>query len=325
VDGRHVTDLHSQVQGEAVWATVSPDRSLLLTNGGLLYLLGGGPGLGAPTDLIPPGKQYELMPAVHPWADHGKAVVLVSQYGPSNKPVLLETNFRTDATTNLGDGVDAAGDPRSAGALVAVAASITTAAGQDNYPISRLELRRPGAPPATVLTARQFAGIMGFPPHDPYGLTGWYSPGGRYVAVTGDDLKSGTEKHGLLVLTRDGKPVAKATTNRQFFVAYWSPDGTKLAYYADPAENGAVTLTVLDIAGGAGRGRRTVTVPVGDNSPYLGDCLWSPTGDSALVCESGGSDSKGWQVVDLTSGKATSVTGGPAGSILVWLPVGGSQ
>jgi WD40-like Beta Propeller Repeat. len=251
--------------------------------------------------------------ADEPWAGRSSLALVHNSYGSG--PIRL-MNIATGAATSLGSGLSAAGDPIGGGALVAREDTKTypdaNAVGQDQIPVAALDLRAPGKPSATLLTAVRFAQLLGLPTTDPYNLQGWFSPNGRYLTVAGTDQALGRPVGGLVVLTRTGQLVTKASTAAESYFGYWSPDSRTLAY---AAQGGGALDLVLYHPNDPARDR-TVAFPP-ETGGYLGQCVWSP--DSVhLICTQ---ESNRWALVDAATGHYTSEIA-TTGSLLAWLPAG---
>lgn len=251
--------------------------------------------------------------AYQPWAGRSSLVLVHNSYGSG--PIQL-LDVATGATTSLGSGLTAAGDPTGAGAAVAREDTKNypdaNAVAQDQIPVAALDLRAPSKPPTTLLTATRFAQLLGLPSADPYNLQGWFSPDGRYLTVAGTDQALSRPVGGLVVLTRTGQMVAMASTAAESYFGYWSPDSRTLAY---AAQGGSALDLVLYHPNDSGQDR-TIAFPP-ETGAYLGQCVWSP--DSIhLICTQ---QSNRWALVDAATGQYTSEIA-TTGSLLAWLPAG---
>jgi len=240
----------------------------------------------------------------------------------------------------LGNVTSAAGDPQSAGAVLAPAPADNpraTTLCQNSLPTGdqALDLMQPGRPPHTVVTAAALRRILGISTATPLELSAAPNPGGSLLAVTvivgtpqtaADYLAA---EQATVVVTRTGEIVAQVPLrigdHRQ-----WSPDGRQIAscrdFRTDPEEP-AVTIWTL------GGPTRTITLR-GHQDLGCDQLLWSPDGHQLIY--SGTTNPKGltdadrlqhgWTVIDLRSGQVHDVTA--PGQPVAWLtgvPAGGPR
>lgn len=261
------------------WALLSPDETAAVTSFGQVVRMDGGL---VQTLLLRPSGSWG--PASRPWADHGQRLVLMTLGG--GHADVRTVDLHGHQSRGLGGGAaDAVGDPARDGALVMVAGKSEVDMGSYSaMPTIRLELRTPGHR-EVLATVADLAREIGLPSLGPYQVSARFSPDGRFVAVSLDQLGRGTSagngqvtlsqsaEHGMVVLRRNGDRVLSM---RPKGVAWpvWSHNGRRLAVI----DSGG-GVTVIDVS----RPRsdpRSIAVRGGS----LSGCLWSP-GDDRLVCD----------------------------------------
>ena len=299
---------------------------LATTDGQLITVSGGRPTVSAtvPFSGLPP-----LLPA-NPFADHDRAIVELKGFAgyPSAETPVSVYSLATRRHVHLGD-VDgssnygAAGDPRAAGVIVAVAAPPRPSATVTGVrpPDSRVELRDAGRPPVQLARAAALSRDVGLSPRRAVALFPYPDPSGRKIAVQVNPISGRTG--GVVVLNRAGRVLGSVSTAFGPFTGaslVWSADGRSIAYPA--IGTSGRELTIWTIGGEA----RTQTFPDAGLS-YHG-CLWSPDGSAVLCAGYRGLNAtpQRWAIASATGTEMASVAA--PGVPVAWLPGGhraGSQ
>jgi len=246
-----------------------------------------------------------------PFADQGRALVILLDYGTltgsTSNPISV-VSLATGERASLGAGEHVAGDPRAAGAFVAVAAPARPSATLVRAtPDSRIELRDAARPPFLLATSGSLNRALAEPSGTPVALSAYPAPSGARVAVTVRPV-AGRTAAGVVVLTRGGRIIGsvRATLGAQS-IPVWSPSGRSLAYLS-AGTGGSAQLSIWS------QGRRIVISKL----PYPGraysTCVWSPDG-GAVLCAAGG---KRWAITRASGGHAVTVRG--TGFPVAWLP-----
>ena len=316
-DGRHLVNLEGQL------VTMGPAGPVSISD------LRAGAGLGA-TDQ---GASFGW--ADVSFADGGRYVVAtpcnlassVSQYWVAD--LIPAAGGRGRA---LGTVTDATGDPESAAALVSapVCSSAASSALEcyfpETAPDKAVELRQPGRPARTIVTAAEFESALGWPPGTPVMLSAHPAPGGSRLAVrvVVDTLRqqpaTGMARQAIVVISRAGKILAHMPLPADASIAQWSPDGQRIAL-CQAEKNVPSSVSIWTV----GRAIRTIVLP-GRHDPGCNQLLWSPDGSgliyAAWATEHGLTQADnlqhGWTVIDLRSGRVHDVTA--PGQPAAWLP-----
>ena len=317
-DGGHVTRAMANV-GSMV--TVAPDnRSLSLINGQVI-IVKRGPTLALGHSSVPLSSETTTA-WPDPFADHGRALVMLQDFGAqsqSSSNPISAVSLATGRAVSLGAGDLVAGDPQAPGAFVSVAAppsptavSVPGSADSD----SEIVLRDAGRPPVLLATAATLNSDLGYARSLPASLDPVPSPSGSEVAVA--VRPQGASVTGIVILNRTGQMLGRALTpfGTQSIPA-WSPSGRSLAYLAGVDGGGAPELRIWTI----GRQAVTSVLPGSTLSAAgtgYGVCIWSPDGTS-ILCGAGG----GWAIAKAAGGRMAAVHG--PGSPVAWLAAPGSR
>jgi hypothetical protein len=229
----------------------------------------------------------------------------------------------------LGTATDAAGDPQSAAAFVSGRVSSPSASfsgecyGPETEPDKAIELRGPGRPARTIVTAAELKGALGWPPATPVQVYLYPSPGGSRLALgVAVDTPPGQQgpRQAVVVISRAGRILAHMPLSAATTVIQWSPDGQRIAFcQASPQTPSSVTVWSV------GQRVKTIVLP-GHHDVACRQLLWSPDGSqliyAAEATERGLTRADnlqhGWTVIDLRSGRVHDVTA--PGQPAAWLP-----
>jgi hypothetical protein len=224
-----------------------------------------------------------------PWSDHDTGVVELSYpVGTgdiqSTVAVAAVTSVRTGRAVSLGPADYAAGDPRQAGAFIAVPKPGRPLP-DGNQPDARIVLADAGARTRVLATAAQLSRVLRIKKGTAVSLEPIPDPQGSKVAVQVSTLTQsagGTlieNAGGMVVLSRSGALLGSASGASGFTWAGWSHSGKTLAFIGyGRAHPELVEWTV---------GGRSVTTTLRDSSrqgPTI--CAWSPD-DAAVICDGG--------------------------------------
>jgi hypothetical protein len=317
-DGRHVMPVMANV-GQTV-AAAPDNRSLSLPNGQLIVVKHG-PTLALGPSSVPLSSETTTA-WPDPFADHGRALVMLADFGvpsqSSSNPISV-VSLATGRAVPLGAGDQVAGDPQAPGAFVSVAAPPSPAAvsvpGSANAD-SEIVLRDAGQRPVLLAMAATLNSDLGYARSLPASLDPVPSPSGSEVAVA--VRPQGASVTGIVILNRTGQILGRALTpfGTQSIPA-WSPSGRSLAYLAGVDGGGTPELRIWTI----GRPAMTSVLPGSALSAAgagYGVCIWSPDGMSILCGASGG-----WAVAKAAGARMAAVHG--PGSLVAWLPAPGSR
>jgi hypothetical protein len=229
----------------------------------------------------------------------------------------------------LGTATDAAGDPQSAAAFVSGRVSSPSASfsgecyGPQTEPDKAIELRGPGRPARTIVTAAELKGALGWPSATPVLLYADPDPGGSRLALRVEvDTPPGQHapRQAVVVISRGGHILAHMPLPAASGIMQWSPDGQRIALCrASPGTPSSVSVW------SPGQGSRTIVLP-GHHDVACNELLWSPDGSqlmyAAWATEHGLTQADnlqhGWTVIDLRSGRVHDVTA--PGQPAAWLP-----
>jgi len=223
-----------------------------------------------------------------PWSDHDTGVVELSypvgsEDIQSNIPDAAVESVGTGRAVSLGPADSAAGDPRQAGAFIAVPKPGKPLP-DGNQPDAKVVLADVGSRSRVLATSAQLSRVLGIRRGTPVTLVPGSNPQGSMVAVQVSAMSatsSGVVVNGggIVVLSRDGKLLASASGTSGLAWSGWSHSGRTLAlvgYGRDHPE--LVEWTV---------GGRSVTTTLRDSSQQgPSACAWSPD-DTAVICDGG--------------------------------------
>jgi hypothetical protein len=297
--------------GDAVAA--SPDNRYISLLNGQVISISAGPRLASfPGKVQLSSNTTVTLP--DPFADHGRAVVMLQDYGDptfsSSNPISV-ISIATGRSVSLGTGDQVAGDPAAAGVFTTVTGPLPTGAvSLQNNPDATVVLRDAGRPPVLLATASELSHDVGLPRHLAVSLAVYPSPSGASAAVTVRPASGGSDG-GIVILTRAGRMVAALLVRRgagpDLSAPFWSPSAKSLAYLST-GRSGAAQLSIW----AAGRPIESSDLPA--SAGRYGSCVWAPDGTSVLCASAGGSE---W-VVARAAGGQTAVTPGP-GLPVAWL------
>jgi hypothetical protein len=249
-----------------------------------------------------------------PWSDHDTGVVELtypvgSQDIQSTIPVAAVTSVRTGRALSLGSADSAAGDPRQAGAFIAVPKPGRPLP-DGNQPDARVVLADVGARTRVLATDAQLSHVLGIKKGTAMSLVPIPNPQGSKVAVQVSTITtnaSGTiieSAAGTVVLSRGGAVLGSASGASGLTWAGWSHSGKTLAFIGyDKAGPELTEWTV---------GARSVTTTLHDSSQQgPTTCAWSPD-DTAVICDGGPRGN--WLVIRSGTESVTAGQGQP----LVW-------
>ena len=322
-DGRHLVNLEGQL------VTMGPAGPVSISD------LRAGAGLGA-TDQ---GASFGW--ADVSFADGGRYVVAtpcnlassVSQYWVADLIPAVGGSGRA-----LGTVTDATGDPESAAAIVSapVSSSAASSANEcyfpETTPDKAVELRQPGRPARTIVTAAELESALGWSPGTPVMLSARPAPGGSRLAVrvAVDTLRQQPEKgpaprQAVVVITRTGRIVAHMPLPAAVSIGQWSPDGQRMAF-CQAEKNAPSSVTIWTV----GQSARTIVLP-GRHDLECNQLLWSPDGSQLLYAAQATEKGltladnlqHGWTVIDLRSGQVHDVTA--PGQPAAWLPASAGE
>jgi WD40 repeat protein len=310
--GTHVTMVRALgVVGQVV--TASPDGRYLSLGNGQVAVVRTGPVLASyPTKT---SVSWEKIPAwPDSFADHERQLVMLLSYGAdalATNPVFL-TSLATGRSVSLGVGDQVAGDPRTAGAFLSVAAPPRPSAAVTHFsPDSRIELRDAGRPPVTLATAAALNHDLGQSQQLSVQLIPYPDQSGDQIAVIVQPT-AGSQQAGIVVLTRAGRVIGTVPARLGVRgTPAWAPSGGSLAYSSN-GSNGP-ELRVWKIGGPIG------TRPFPGSDGTYSWCIWSPDGASILCAAPGvGTGSQNWAVTGAAGGAMAGVRG--PGFPVAWLP-----
>ena len=291
---------------------VSPDNRYLSLFNGQVIRISPGPALASfPGKVQLSSNTTVTLP--DPFADHGRAVVMLQDFGEpgysSTNPISV-ISIATGRSVSLGNGDQVAGDPAAAGVFTTVGAPIATGAVSFvTTPDARVVIRDAGRPPVLLVTARQLTRDLGLPRRLAVSLAVYPSPRGTEAAVTVRPAAGGPGG-GLVILTRSGRTVARlpARPGAAPGGPAWSPSGKSLAYLGTTS-GGSPELSVWS----AGR-RPLESSPLPASAGRYAECVWAPDAASVLCPASGGSQ---WVIAPAGGGQPAVVPG--PGMPVAWL------
>lgn len=272
--------------------------------------------------------------AVHPWADGGRSLLLVS---PDR---LVLWSRATGELRPLGAGSgerrypagpqsDFAADPVRAAAVAVVPGKEVFHTNGPATTSRRVEYRTLGGGSRVLLTAERFRQLVGLPPGSDVALSVNVSGNGDYVAVSGSrpDPQGNSTPSSVVVLHRDGRvaAVVPSTGGHSWYAAAWSPASPALAlteYVNDVGGNPTEeSLYLLNFDRSDHPTKVDLPLPPPDSSgrTSLGDVSWSPDGNQLVA-----GTNRAWFVVGFAP-YALSTFIGVRGNPVGWLrlPAGG--
>jgi hypothetical protein len=219
-----------------------------------------------------------------PWTGHDTGVVelhypLAAGGLESTVPVATVESIRTGRAVSLGRADAAAGDPRQAGAFIAVPKP-GAALPDGNQPDARLVLADAGARSRVLATAAQLSHLLGVKRATTVSLVPIPNPQGSMVAVAVVSVTGHNDNAaGIVVLSRKGKVLGWQLGASAFAWAGWSHSGSTLAFVGYSRAGPEITEWTVGI--------RSVTTALPESSE-IGPtaCAWSPD-DAALLCDGG--------------------------------------
>jgi hypothetical protein len=226
-----------------------------------------------------PGDMPGFM--AYPWSDHDTGVVELSyplgiQGLQSDVPVAAVESVRTGRSVSLGPADSAAGDPRHAGAFIAVPKR-----GQPlpdgNQPDAAVALADAGARSRQLAATAELNHAIGIKRETAVSLVPIPNPQGSMVAV--QVIPATGSAGGLVVLSRNGTLLGAQPGAGGSAWAGWSHSGKTLAFVGYSRSGPELTEWTV--------GARSVTTALHD-STGLGPtaCAWSPD-DSSVICDGG--------------------------------------
>ena len=259
-----------------------------------------------------PGDMPGFMP--DPWSDHGLGVVELSY--PTGAGGLLSTipvaqfeSVSTGHTVSLGLAESAAGDPRQAGAFIAVPRPGRPFP-NGSQPDTKLVLTDKGSRSRLLATASQLSRAVGIKHGTAVTVTPIPNQQGSMVAVQvsamsasgGGTVVSGG---GIVVLSRNGRLLGSQPGAGGFLDwAGWSHSDKTLAFLG--YGNGGPELTEWTV------GTRSVTTALHDSTTQGPTaCAWSPD-DTSVICDGGPGGN--WLLIRSGSESVTAGQGQP----LLW-------
>jgi hypothetical protein len=250
-----------------------------------------------------------------PFADHGRFVVMLADYGDptqsASNPISV-ISVATGRSVSLGTGDQVAGDPAAEGVFAALTAPPrASAAVLTGHPDARVVLRDAGRPQAVLATASALSHAVGLARRLPVSLAVYPAPSGAQVAVTVRPAAGGSDG-GLVILSRSGRIIttlrARGGAGPVVGVPVWSVSGRALAYLS-ASTSGVPALSVWSGGG------RISTSPLPSSAGRYGTCVWSPDGRSVLCPAGSGSE---WVVAPAAGGRPAVARG--RGFPVAWLP-----
>ena len=190
-----------------------------------------------------------------PFADHGRAVVMLHDYGDptfsSSNPISV-ISIATGRSVSLGSGDQVAGDPVAAGVFTTLAGPLpTSAVSLQNNPDATVVLRDAGQLLVLLAAAGELSHDVGLPRRLAVSLAVYPSPSGASAAVTVRPAGGGPDG-GIVILTRAGRMVAALPVRRgagpDLSAPFWSPSAKSLAYLST-SRSGAAQLSIWATAG----------------------------------------------------------------------------
>jgi WD40 repeat protein len=185
-----------------------------------------------------------------------------------------------------------------------------------------VELRQPGHPDRTLVTAAELKGALGWPPATPVRLYPDPGPGGGRLALDVTvDTPPGQQapRRAVVVVSRSGRILAHMALAAYSTIMQWSPDGQRIASCRASARTPS-SVTVWSV----GQGSRTIVLP-GHHDAACNQLLWSPDGSQLIYAGATGRGltqadnlQHGWTVIDPRSSRVHDVTA--PGQPAAWLP-----
>jgi hypothetical protein len=249
-----------------------------------------------------------------PFADHDRAVVVVTQGFPESQSSAVIVSLADGQTTVLGRADAAAADPQSFGAFVSTPDDPRDGIGSSD---ARIELRVPGQSPVTVATAGELNQEVGQVSSTPVELRVYPDPTGDRLAVMLNPPVAVVSNVPIVILDRHGRllsAIPQASGPVASTQPAWSPSGRLLAYPTYTRTGPALAIQSLS-------GRPRIYEAPNSNT-QIGNCVWSPT-SITVVCPVSIGSQTAWDFADTTTGRLTS--GKSLGYPIVWLTSGRSN
>ncbi|MGH9057761.1 MAG: hypothetical protein ACRDYY_18170 [Acidimicrobiales bacterium] len=288
--------------------------------------------------VVPNNIDSELDPsaqlAAAPFSDGGRVLVSLSTgaTAPGASAPVADVSLVWPSDHHvipLGPADDAAGDPRTPGAFVTVAASPLEPGGLYERPVadSAVEVVDVGVPARTVVTSDMLNRDLRHPSATPVNLTVYPDPAGDKVAVVVSPVDSTQGafpagiQGGVVILDRSGHligvgpPLNGPGRWQDTSHPVWSPQGRSLVYAPLMASGSAIAEWTT---GGGFRTR-----PVADLATSA-SCLWAPN-SAAILCptDTGPGPGEHWLVGRTNNGRFVSVAA--PGVPVAWVPSGAAS
>jgi hypothetical protein len=249
-----------------------------------------------------------------PFADHDRAVVVVTQGFPESQSSAVIVSLADGRTMALGRADAAAADPQSFGAFVSTPDDPHDGTGSSD---AGIELRVPGQSPVTVATAGELNQDVGQVSSTPAELRVYPDRTGDKLAVMLNPSVAVVSNVPMVILDRHGhllSAIPQASGPVASTQPAWSPSGRLLAYPTYTPTGPALAIQSL-----SGRPR---IYEASNSNTQIGNCVWSPT-SVTVVCPAGIGTQTAWDFASTTTGRLTSVKS--LGFPIVWLTSGRSN
>jgi hypothetical protein len=243
--------------------------------------------------------------AVHPWADGGRSLLLVSldrlvlwsRASGELRPLGAGSGERDyPAATGPVPRSDFAADPVRAAVVAVVPGKRVYGPYGPTSTTDRVEYRSLGERPRVLLTARRFRQLVGLPAKYDVALSVNVAGTGDYVAVSGSGFPQGVNgvnntPSSVVVLHRDGRlaAVVRSTGGRSWFADAWSPTSPALALIegvndvgGNPTEESLYLLN-FDRADHPTKVDLPLPPPGPGGRTFLGTVSWSPDGNQLVA------------------------------------------
>ncbi|HSR85487.1 MAG TPA: hypothetical protein VLM11_15035 [Streptosporangiaceae bacterium] len=245
----------------------------------------------------------------NPWSGNDADVVELTypvnpQGFQAGIPVATVESVRTGRAVSLGQADSAAGDPRQAGAFIAVPAPGRPLS-NGIQPDARLILADAGAHSRLIATTDQLNHTLGNEPGTVVSLIPVPNPLGSMVAVEVVSPTGGTS--GLVVLSRNGAVLGSDSGIGFTGAIGWSHSGAVLAFASLGYAGAEFTEWKIGV--------QSVSTALHDASTRIGPtaCAWSPD-DVSVLCDGGPRGN--WLVIRSNTESVTAGQGQP----LAWTP-----
>jgi hypothetical protein len=249
-----------------------------------------------------------------PFADHDRAVVVVTQGFPASQSSAVIVSLADGRTVVLGRADAAAADPQSFGAFVSTPDDPRAGTGSSD---AGIELRVPGQSPVTVATAGELNQEVGQVSSTPVELRVYPDHTGDKLAVMLDPPVAVVANVPMVILDRHGhllSAIPQASGPVASSQPAWSPSGRLLAYPSYTRTGPALSIESL--------GGRPKIYEATNSNTQIGNCVWSPT-SVTVVCPVDIGTQTAWDFANTTTGRLTSVKS--LGFPIVWLTSGRSN